>query len=146
MNIETKFNVGDVVCLDLGLVIEGGIRGVVVSINVEIAAIRQYITYTVAYDGNTITVPEAMLSRMTYTVQEKTEDEQVNHKEEIVSFEGKSYRKVFDGSSDLEECFNCVFCVIEKSGLPGCTAPNTKDRLFDGCADNEFHWELIKEI
>lgn len=112
MDIETKFNVGDVVCLDLGLVIEGGIRGVVVAINVEMAAIRQDITYTVSYDGKTITVPESMLSRMTYTVQEKTEEEKGKKKELT---EDKLYRllskswKIYWNKS-----FYKVFCVNGK--------------------------------
>lgn len=81
MDIETKFNVGDVVCLDLGLVRAGGTRGIVMTVNVAIDALRQYITYTVTYEGKTITVPESMLSHMTCTVHEEAEKEQGKQKE-----------------------------------------------------------------
>lgn len=82
MDIETQFNTGDVVYLDLGLTGAGCIKAIVMLVNVEVSALRQYITYTVSYyGGKSITVPESMLSRIAYTVQEKTEEEQGKKKE-----------------------------------------------------------------
>jgi methionine aminopeptidase len=75
MTLETKFNVGDVVCLDLGLIREGGTRGFVMTINVAVDALRQYITYTVNYEGKTITVPESMLSFVKPVIYENLEEE-----------------------------------------------------------------------
>ena len=135
MDIETKFNVGDVVCLDLGLVRAGGTRGIVMTVNVAVDALRQYITYTVNYEGKTITVPESMLYRMTYTVQEKTEEEQGKKKELT---EDKLYRllskswKIYWNKS-----FYKVFCV------------NGKDFILhdNGCGTYSYTYEgFIEEL
>lgn len=75
MTIKTKFDVGDTVCLDLGIIREGGIRGTVMYINVEVDVVRPYITYTVSYEGNAITVPESMLYSIRPIIHESFEEE-----------------------------------------------------------------------
>jgi hypothetical protein len=66
----------------------------------------------VNYEGKTITVPESMLSRMTYTVQEETEKKQVKRKEltedKLYELLSKSWKIYWNNS------FYRVFCVNGK--------------------------------
>lgn len=61
MNIKTKFNVGDVVGLELGSLRLASSRYVVKAVHVDMDELCQHTTYTVDYNGYAITVPESMI-------------------------------------------------------------------------------------
>jgi len=61
---------------------------------------------------------------------------------DIVIYNGKSYRKIFDelGTDPKETCIkSCSFCERDDEGEPCCGAP---DERFWGCSAG-FHWEEV---